>query len=233
MKTAIRILLAMLIGTGVIASLYGLSAYEFVPTVWRFVERRHPALDQAGTRAFTSTGIPGDPLNLAFVGNEDALRKLMLGAHWFVANPIGLGSSVRIALDSVAHRAYAEAPVSSLYVNGRRQDIAFEAPSGKDPSRRHHVRFWKMATPDLLGRTLWVGAATYDSGVGVSHTTGQITHHIAPDVDRERDKILNDIHTVSGVEIKWIDDFQPERTGRNGCGDPYVTDGRLAVIETD
>jgi hypothetical protein len=35
-----------------------------------------------------------------------------------------------------------------------------------------------------------MGAATYDVRVGFSHTTGQITHHIAPDVDAERDQVM-------------------------------------------
>jgi hypothetical protein len=43
---------------------YGLLSYEFVPSAWRFVERRHPALGSMGTRAVTSNGIPG----LAFRG---------------------------------------------------------------------------------------------------------------------------------------------------------------------
>jgi len=224
----LAIVLAGLAACGIF---YGVTAYEFVPSVWRFVERRHPALDQAGTRSYTAVGIPGDPLNLAFVGSEAALRRVMATDQWHDADPITLRSSVRIVVDSAAHRAYAAAPVSNLYVHGRRQDLSFEAPSGNDPSRRHHVRFWKMDTPDLLGRTLWIGAATYDRGVGLSHTTGQLTHHIAADVDRERDKLVGDIARLAGVSVKWIDRYQPELEGRNGGGDRYFTDGRLAVIE--
>jgi len=196
------------------------------------VERRHPALDEAGTRSYTSAGIPGDPLNLAFVGSEAELRRALADRQWHDADPITLRSSMRIVVDSAAHRAYAAAPVSNLYVHGHRQDLSFEAPAGADPSRRHHVRFWKMSTPDLLGRTLWIGAATYDSSVGLSHTTGQVTHHIAADIDRERDKLVDDLRTVAGVSVKWIDHYQPQLAGRNGGGDRYFTDGRLAVIES-
>jgi hypothetical protein len=63
-----------------LATLYVATAYEFVPDAWRFVERRHPALDEVGTRAFTSAGIPGDPLNVAFVGSEAALQRVMRDA---------------------------------------------------------------------------------------------------------------------------------------------------------
>jgi len=215
-----------------IAATYVAAAYEFVPAAWRFVERRHPALDVVGTRAYTSAGIPGDPLNIAFVGSEAALQVAMQRAGWFPADPITLRSSLRIALDSMAHKPYADAPVSNLFVNGRRQDLAFEQAAGGDPSRRHHVRFWLSAPRDAIGRVLWIGAATYDGGVGVSHTTGQITHHIAAEVDRERDKLLADLQRSGDVSVKWIDSFQPTHEGRNGGGDRYVTDGRLVVVES-
>ena len=208
-----------------------MTAYEFVPSVWRFVERRHPALDQAGTRSFTAAGIPGDPLNIAFIGSQVELRRLMSAANWYDADPITFRSSVRIATASTTHRAYRQAPVSSLFVLGHRQDLAFESPAGGDPSRRHHVRFWKMPAIDLLGRTLWVGAATYDRGVGVSHTTGQITHHIGADIDTERDMIVAQVQAIGGTEIRWIDGYQPQLEGLNGGGDRFHTDGRLALIE--
>jgi LssY C-terminus len=44
------------------------------------------------------------------------------------------------------------------------------------------VRFWRW---DKLfdERPVWFGAATFDERVGLSYTTGQVTHHIGPDVD--------------------------------------------------
>lgn len=213
-----------------LAIIYFMTAYEFVPSAWRFVERRHPALDQVGTRAFTAARTPGDPLNIAFIGSKEALETAMRQAGWSPADPITVRSSLRIAVDSVADRPYATAPVSDLFVNGRKQDLAFEQAASEGPSERHHVRFWKAAVLDAMGRPLWVGAATYDAGVGVSHTTGQITHHIAPDVDRERDKLVDDLRAKAAVSVKWVEDFQPVREGRNGGGDRFFTDGRLAVV---
>ncbi|HEY1392987.1 MAG TPA: LssY C-terminal domain-containing protein [Methylibium sp.] len=229
-RPALRIaalLAALALGAALI---YGLTAYEFVPSVWRFVERRHPALDRMGTCAFTKVGIPGDPLNLAFIGSEEALQRAMLRAGWQPADPITLKSSLRIAVDSVVHRPYLDAPVSDLYINGKKQDLAFEQAAAGDPSKRHHVRFWIAAERDALDRPLWMGAATFDSGIGLSHETGQITHHIAPEVDAERDKLLKDLQALGSLSFRWIDEFQPQRSGKNGGGDRYVTDGRLAVI---
>lgn len=221
----------LLVALAAVPAIYVASAYEFVPAAWRIVERRHPALEVVGTRAFTSAGIPGDPLNIAFVGTEAALHRSMLQAGWFPADPITLHSSFRIAADSVAHKPYADAPVSNLFLYGRRQDLAFEQAANDDPSKRHHVRFWLTEPRDAMNRTLWIGAATYDSGVGLSHTTGQITHHIAPAVDEERDKLLADLQRQGNMTIKWIEEFQTQHEGRNGGGDRFITDGKLLVIE--
>jgi len=221
--------LALLVASvGVLA--YALLSYEFVPSAWRFVERRHPALAAMGSRAFTSAGIPGDPLNIAFIGSRDELEQAMHAAGWLPADPITLKSSSRIAYDSVARKPYLAAPVSDLYVNGKRQDLAFEKAAGAGPAQRHHVRFWQAEQRDAMGRLLWIGAATFDAGVGLSHTTGQVTHHIAADVDRERDQLVGDLTATGHVSVKWVEDFQPVHEGRNGGGDRFFTDARLATL---
>ena len=214
------------------AAYYGV-AYLAVPHAWRYVERRHPALSALATRTTTVDGIPADPINVAVVCREETLYRSMLAAGWTPADPVTFRAALRIAADSVAHRPYESAPVSSLYFWGRRQDYAFERMIGGDPRRRHHVRFWKSAEADDGGRPLWVGAATFDTRAGISHLTGQITHHIDGAVDAERDKLLADLSRQRDANIAWVDAFQSVYTGRNGGGDAYYTDGRLGVLTLD
>jgi hypothetical protein len=210
--------------------LYLLIAYVLLPLAWRRYEKRHPALADAPRVTHTKVGIPGDPLNVALVATEEDLQRAMLAAGWFPADPVTLESSLRIAADTVLRRTYDDAPVSGLYLWGRKQDFAFEQPVGDDPRRRHHVRFWKSAKMDDAGRPAWFGAATFDERVGLSHTTGEITHHIAPDIDAERDNVFASLRKSGWVaEFSWIDGFQTPLQGKNGGGDPYHTDGRLGV----
>jgi hypothetical protein len=205
-------------------------SYLLAPGVWRLVERRHPALATVATRTVTASHIPGDPLNIAFIGSEAELHRAMLRAGWSPADPVTLRSSLRIAAASVLHRTYEQAPVSNLYVWGRFQDCAFEQQAGTDPRQRHHVRFWRSVDVDEDGRPLWIGAATFDTRVGFSHTTGQVTHHIDPAIDAERDKLVGDLGQQQGISATWVEAFQPARDGRNGGGDPFTTDGRLAIL---
>ena len=137
-------------------------AYLLLPMLWRRYEKRHPALENAPRITHTGDGISGDPLNIALVGTERDLQAAMLAAHWYPADPITLRSSVRIAAGTVFHRSYDTAPVSNLYLFGRKQDLAFEQPIGDDPRRRHHVRYWRSEELDEDGRPLWFGAATLD-----------------------------------------------------------------------
>jgi uncharacterized glyoxalase superfamily protein PhnB len=92
------------------------------------------------------------------------------------------------------------------------------------------VRFWRWDEADQ-DRPIWFGAATFDQSVGLSHTTGQVTHHIAADVDAERDRLASELKQAGLTEsVEWNDDFHTEREGKNGGGDPWHTDGRLAIV---
>jgi hypothetical protein len=190
----------------------------------------HPALERAPRHTTTHRGHRGDPVNIAFVGSEEELHRALSAARWYAADPITFESSVRIAADVVLRKPYEHAPVSDLFLWGRRQDLAYEQPVGNSPKQRHHVRFWRSKEVDAAGEPLWLGAATFDQRVEISRTTGGVTHKIAPEVDRERNKLVGDT-ARSGVldGYYWVDRFHPERQGFNGGGDPWVTDGRLAV----
>lgn len=206
------------------------AAYFLIPLLWRAYAHRHPALDDVPGITYTANNIPGDPLNVALIGTQDELIKVMLAATWHPADPLTLRSSLRIGEASVLKRPYEDAPVSNLYFSGRKEDLAFEQEVGHDPRHRHHVRFWKSEKVDADGRPVWLGSITYDKGVGLSHTTGQITHHIDGNVDAERDRLFQQLAgTGKLAETYAVEDFHKTREGRNGGGDPWKTDGSLSV----
>ena len=190
----------------------------------------HPALARAPRVTMTKQGNPGDPVNVAFVGSEEELHRALAAAGWYAADPITLRTSLRIAADVVLHKPYDHAPVSNLFLWDRVQDLAFEQPVGDSPKQRHHVRFWRSRELDRRGRPLWLGAATFDERVEISRTTGGFTHKISPNIDSERNKILGDAITARALDgYYWVEQFHRQRDGRNGGGDPYFTDRRLAV----
>lgn len=201
-----------------------------IPFVWSRYFAWHPALRNAPGITNTSDGHPGDPINIALIGSEDDLASILRDSGWFPADSLSLRADLKIAADTVLSRPYKDAPVSNLFLWGRKEDKAFEQPVGNNPRQRHHVRFWRGAELDSLARPLWFGAATFDKSVGLSETTGQITHHIDSDVDNERDHLLNNLKQSGRLtDLRFVDDFHKVHEGVNGGGDRWHTDGKLPV----
>lgn len=215
----------------VILGFYVVVAYLMMPAAWHRYELKHPKLDGLKTIVYTKSGIPGDPLNVGLIGTEAEIKKLFHDAGWHAADPLSLRADLKIAEATVLERSYADAPVSSLYYEGHKEDLAFELQIGNDPKRRNHVRYWKTEKVDPTdGRPVWLGSATLDIRVGFSGTTGQITHHIGENVDAERDTLMDSLKKTGDLEEVYIEaDFQKERSGRNGGGDPWRTDGALKM----
>jgi hypothetical protein len=204
-------------------------AYVVLPALWRHHERE-PGLAALPMVTRTATGIPGDALNVGLVGGEEDVLRAMQTAGWFPADPVTFRSSLAIVGSVVLDRPYHDAPVSPLYYQGKKEQLAFEKPDGRSPDRRHHVRFWQVLDKGADGRPVWLGAATYDHGVGLSHYTGQVTHHIGPDIDAERDLMMHDLTEAGMLDAVFqISGIGPTLFGRNGGGDPYHTDGEIDI----
>ena len=208
---------------------YGLIAYIALPYAWTHYEHQRGL---AGLPMVTRTAqnIPGDAINVGLVGAKEDVLCAMHAAGWYPADPITFRSSLAIVGSVILRRPYRDAPVSPLFYDGRREDLAFELPSGQSADRRHHVRFWQVLEQGQEGRPVWLGAVTFDRDVGFSRYTGQITHHIAPDIDAERDGLINDLRMAKVVAaIYEVSGVGPTLVAWNGEGDRYYTDGEIKI----
>ena len=186
-------------------------------------------------RARTSDGLLGDPVNLAFLGGEDQIERVMAAAGWTRADAVTLVSSWHIVSSTLARRSYHEAPVSPLFLFGRQQDFAYQQEVDGNPAQRHHVRFWRCPDDWLLpgGRRVdWVAAGTFDTSVGLSLFTLQVTHKIDADTDVERDHIVATVTAADPrITVDVIEDFSTGYHARNGGGDSITTDGDLPIVD--
>jgi hypothetical protein len=219
----------LITASAAIIGFYFLIAYVVLPTFWQHYEHQK-ALAGLTMITRTSTGIPGDPINIGLVGSREDVLCAMNAAGWHPADPITLRSSVEIVGSVLLDRPYVQAPVSHLYYDTRRQDPAFEKAGGKSADKRSHVRFWRVLEHGEEGRAVWLGAATFDRGVGFSHDDARVTHHIAPDIDAERDLLAADLRQAHVVPtIYEVTGIGPTVDGRNGGGDRYYTDGDIKI----
>jgi LssY C-terminus len=204
-------------------------AYFVLPLFWSHYEHA-PALADRPMRTLTAQGIAGDPLNAGLVGSMAEIRSAFGQIGWRPADALGLASDLKIAGSVALDRPYESAPVSRLFYEGRAQDLAFEKEAGDSADRRHHVRLWRVIESGTDGRAVWLGAVSFDKGVGLSHYTGQITHHIDPDLDKERDGLIRALSGAGLVETLYqVTGSGPALAGRNGGGDAFFTDGELTV----
>lgn len=209
---------------------YALLAYLVLPALWTHHEHQKGLTDLPMVTR-TAQGIPGDPINVGLVGDNADVLCAMHAAGWYPADPITLKSSIEIAGSVLLDRPYRDAPVSNLYYLGRREDLAFEKPDGRSADHRHHVRFWKVLDQGEEKRPVWLGDATFDRSVGVSHYTGAITHHIDADVDAERKFLATELEAAGMVEARYqVSGVGPTMAGRNGGGDLYYTDGEVWIL---
>ena len=186
-------------------------------------------------RTRTSDGLLGDPVNLTFLGDGDDIERAMRAAGWTRADPVTLASSWRIITSTLRRRSYQQAPVSPLMLFGRKQDFAYQQEVHGNPSQRHHVRFWRCPDGWLLpgGRRVdWLAAGTFDTSVGLSLFTLQVTHKIDADTDVERDHIVASLTAAdSRIRVDVIRDFATGYHARNGGGDSIRTDGDLPIVD--
>jgi hypothetical protein len=175
----------------------------------------------------TKSGNPGDPINIFILGSQKTINSYFTKAGWKIPDPITDKTSVKIAVDSLGNLPYPTAPVSNLYLYGRKQDLAFEKPTNS-VQNRDHIRLWKTGTT-IHGEEVWLGSATYDQGIELSGRSHLPTHHISPSVDEERERVIQNLKPFMKFTLLVSFD-QPNLFGFNGGGDWYYTDGNIAVL---
>lgn len=219
---------------GLFVVVWLITAYLALPRLHRILSSLYVPNYFIG-RTRTSDGLLGDPVNLALRGSEAQVHRAMTAAGWTLAEEITVRSSWRMMLATLTRRSYPQAPVSSLFLFGRRQDFAYQQEVDGNPGKRHHVRFWRCPQGWLLpgGHQVdWLAAGTYDRSVGFSLFTLQITHKIDENTDIERDYIVQSVLKArASIEVTTLKDFSTGYHSRNGGGDAIQTDGDLPVLE--
>jgi hypothetical protein len=92
-----------------------------------------------------------------------------------------------------------------------------------------------MAPEKIAGRRVWVGQVSRDIGVRLTDKAWNLTtHKIGPDVDFDRNYLLQDLLLSGFVErygyVDGVGAASMEAPRTNLTGDPYFTDGQRLVI---
>jgi hypothetical protein len=137
-----------------------------------------------------------DLINVALIGSEETVALAFAEAGWSRADRLTKTSFKQVYTAFTQRQGYAEAPVSTLYYEGREPDLVFQK-SLNSIAKRHHVRLWRVAGPD--GEPIWLGAATHDVTVGFDRKTFGLLHKIDENIDRERRKVTADLEFTGAL----------------------------------
>ena len=179
----------------------------------------------------------GDPVNLVIIGTEHSVWPAFARAGWDPTETMGAGSAIKTGLHGIFGGAYRYAPISSLYLFGRSQDLALQKVRS-NIHYRNHLRLW-LAPVTFEGAPVLVGQISRDIGSRFTTKSSTLTtHRIDPDVDETRDNLLQDFMYSQALEAfaygKGVGVAPRSGPRTNLTGDVYFTDGlRLVMQLTD
>lgn len=187
---------------------------------------------QLPQRVTSKSGKPGDMVNFLLIGTRAQVQTALKAADWEPVDPNVQDAITHALQDVLQHRAYSQMPMSLLYLFGRPQDMGFAQGIPLEiMQNRDHFRLWLAPWLTSDGQTVWVGAGTHDTGFE-RDPAGQLTHTIDPDVDHEREHIVDSLKQAGMVkEVHYLTPKDPLRKGLTATGDEFHSDGRVAIIE--
>jgi len=188
-------------------------------------------LDGVPRRVHDAKGNMGDMINFVIVGSQDKVQAALSGADWHVADLDSKEAGLKAVMNTYGKKDYLEMPMSHLYLWDRMQDFGYEqAQAFSVVATRHHFRIWK-APFTYNNETVWVGAATHDTGFEKDVRTGKLTHKIDPNVDDERENLATGIQKSGKTKsMTYYLPPNPVQDAKNASGGSYHSDGRLLVV---
>ena len=172
-----------------------------------------------------------DPLNLILIGTPVEIYYAFIRAGWDETETISRSSMWKTALSFLTGGEYRYSPVSSLYVFGRRQDIAFQR-TRENIHERNHLRLW-MSPVLFHGKPVWIGQISRDVGVRFTRKT-ITTHKIDANVDETREYLLENLAYSQALAkfgyAEGVGAAPIDAPRGNLTGDPYFTDGYRLVL---
>lgn len=199
------------------------NARDTVDSVGRIVGPERPGVLAKGR-------LPADIITIALIGTAAEVAGAFRAAGWTDV----AGSSVRADYETLVAtaeaRGFAAQPVSTLELDGVPPRLAFEKVVNS-MARRHHLRIWPWGGA-TGGRELWLVAAMRDDGIMFSRARRSFTHRLDPDVDAERQKVVDDLLTAGAVaSLSYRARTPPAQVVLLNDGTtPIVTDWRVVVL---
>lgn len=168
-----------------------------------------------------------EPLSFIIIAkNDQQLIDLFEQSGWVLADDVTASTIAKMARAVFWKQPYPKAPMTPDFWNAKVHDFGFEKSTESNNVRiRHHARFWKTNYAAENGQVIYVGTASFDSGIKWG-----VTHKINPDIDTEREFLFSDMQKTGLIANVEKQQFSKPKIGNNFFGDLFFTDGKLYLI---
>jgi hypothetical protein len=185
-------------------------------------------VDQLPRRTTTKKSVDADLINLVFLGSQQQVQAAFQEAGWQNSDPVSKRSFAKNLYALLNNSGYAKEPMMTFMLDGRPQDMNWQKGLNSY-GRRDHLRIWQW--PSESRESVWVSSSTHDTGAVLSIKYKGFVHHIAPDIDNERSKVIRDLNFAGCVKsVSYVSRSGMSSITMNATGDAMRTDGSIAVI---
>ena len=187
------------------------------------------SLKELPDRTFTKRGNAADVVNIVFVGSLTNLEHAFQAAGWQQSDAISPHAVLHQFYAFLARTSYANAPMSSQFLEGRKPNLTLER--GFDSNeKRNHIRIWELEDK-WQGMPLWGSAAVREMGAALSIRHKGFIHHVSQDLGEEQQTVLRDLSVAGCVEgVGSAARPAMDHVLRNATGEFFHTDGLLLVV---
>jgi hypothetical protein len=181
-------------------------------------------------RSTTQGMVTADVVNFALIGSKEQVASAFAHAGWLTADPVNRHSIFLNFYAVLKNSSYTHAPMRPFLLDGHMPDIN-EQKSLNTYAQRDHMRIWEWEGTESTG-PIFVGTATHDKSAGFSLKRHQFLHHIDPNIDDERSKIIRDLRAAGCAKAVYLVPRDGVSTvNANATGDVLRTDGSIAVVQ--
>jgi hypothetical protein len=187
-------------------------------------------IQQLPHRSTTEKNVDADFVNLVFLGSQTQVEDAFRRAGWSTSDAVSKRSFLRNFYALLNNSGYAQQPMKTFLLDGKPQDMTWQKGLNSY-GRRDHLRIWQW-TGDEGSDSVWACSSTRDTSAVLSVKYRGFVHHIAPDVDAERSKVIRDLNFAGCVQsVEYVPREGMATETLNATGDAMHTDGAIAVVQ--
>ena len=181
-------------------------------------------------RTYTGKGKDADVVNVLFVGSREQMNAAFRAAGWTNSDRIS-SRSVLLEFRALLDLSnYPAAPITTQYLEGRRQDVTWQK-SFNSYSRRDHLRLWQEPGT-VLGQDAWLGTYSKETSAALSVAQHKFVHHLDRNLDDGVNMLVRNLSLAGCVKsVQLLPRPEMNDTFVNATGDQMRTDGALTVVQ--